>query len=151
MTGSDTKMRRIEGACYCGNIRFAFELPEPEGAIPVRACGCSFCRKHGAVYSSHPAGRLAARYIDAALVEHYRFGTETADFHICRTCGVVPFVTSSIGGEVFAVVNVNSFDGVGAGELAASPTDFDGETVDSRLARRRRNWIPEVTIEAANG
>lgn len=127
-------MRRIEGACHCANIRFTFELPEPDGAIRVRACGCTFCRKHGGVYSSHPAGRLAARITDPALVKRYRFGTETADFHICRQCGVVPFATSTIDGRVYAVVNVNSFDGVGAGELASSPSDFDGETVDSRLA-----------------
>ena len=143
--------RRIEGACHCANMRFTFELPEPDGAIHVRACGCTFCRKHGGVYSSHPAGRLAARIGDAALVKRYRFGTETADFHICRTCGVVPFATSTIDGRAYAVVNVNSFEGVGAGELASSPSDFDGETVDSRLARRRRNWIPDVTIEAARG
>ena len=106
-------------------------------------------RKHGGVYTSHSAGRLAARIKDAALVERYRFGTETADFHICRNCGVVPFVTSNIDGAVFAVVNVNSFEGVDPAELESSPTDFDGETLKSRLARRRRAWIPEVTIEAA--
>jgi hypothetical protein len=49
------------------------------------------------------------------------------------------------------VVNVNSFEGVAAGELSSSPTDFDGETPDDRLARRQRNWIPDVTISAAGG
>ena len=145
------EMRRIEGACHCGNIRFTFELPEPEGAIPVRACGCTFCQKHGGVYTSHPAGALAVRIAGAALVERYRFGTETADFHICRKCGVVPFVTSTIDAATFAVVNVNSFEDVDPGELDSSPTDFDGETVENRLARRRRGWIPDVTIEAAGG
>ena len=140
-------MRRIEGGCYCGNIRYDFQLPEPDGAIPVRACGCSFCQKHGGVYTSHPAGQLAARIEDPDLVERYRFGTETAEFHICRKCGVVPFVISEIDGTLYAVVNVNSFEGTNAFE--SSPSDFDGETVDSRLARRKRNWIPNVTIEAA--
>jgi len=111
----------------------------------VRACGCSFCRKHGGVYTSHPGGKLAARIERASQAERYRFGTETADFHICRACGVVPFVTSEIDGTLYAVVNVNSFEG--DDELDSSPTDFDGETVATRLARRRRNWIPEVTIE----
>ncbi len=144
-------MRLINGACHCGNIRFTFQIPEPESAIPVRACGCTFCHKHGGVYTSHPAGVLAARIADAALVERYRFGTETADFHICRNCGVVPFVTSTIDGAVFAVVNVNSFEGVDPAQLDSSPSDFDGESVESRLSRRRRNWIPNVTITIVNG
>jgi len=150
MTDSDN-MRRIDGACHCGNIRFTFQLPEAEGAIPVRACGCMFCRKHGGVYTSHPVGVLAARIADAALVERYRFGTETADFHICRNCGVVPFVTSMIDGAVFAVVNVNSFEGVDPSQLDSSPSDFAGESVESRLSRRRLNWIPSVTIAMADG
>ena len=143
-------MRQIEGACHCGNIRFTFELPAPQGAIPVRACGCTFCRKHDGVYTSHPDGKLTARIADAALVERYRFGTETADFHICRNCGVVPFVTSTIDGSELAVVNVNSFEGIDPADLDSSPSDFDGEDVDSRLARRRRNWIPRVTITVAD-
>ncbi len=144
-------MRRIEGACHCGAIGFEFELPEPEGAILVRACGCTFCRKHGGVYTSHPAGRLAARIADAALHERYRFGHGTAEFHVCRTCGVVPFVTSEIDGKLYAVVNVNSFEGVAPEELASSPTDFDAENIEDRLARRRRNWIPDVTVTVADG
>ena len=143
-------MRQIEGACHCGNIRFTFELPEPQGAIAVRACGCTFCRKHGGVYTSHPDGALAARIANSELVERYRFGTETADFHICRNCGVVPFVTSTIDGGDFAVVNVNSFEGVDPADLDSSPSDFDAENTDSRLSRRRRNWIPRVTIAVAD-
>jgi len=139
-------MRRIAGGCHCGNIFFDFQLPEPGGAIPVRACGCTFRRKHGGVYTSHPEGRIDVRIKDAALVERYRFGTGTADFHICRMCGVVPFVTSRIDDALYAVVSVNSFEGVEAAQFEQSASDFDGETVENRLARRRRNWIPEVVI-----
>ena len=143
--------RRIEGACHCGNIRFTYQFPEPQGAIPVRACGCAFCRKHGGVYTSHPAGRMAARIADNSRVERYRFGTESAEFHICRKCGVLPFVTSTIEGARYAVVNVNSFEGVDRAELEQSTADFDGESSEARLARRVRTWIPEVTIETAGG
>jgi len=43
----------IRGGCHCGNI--AFELgwePDPD-EIPARACDCSFCVKHGGVWTSH--------------------------------------------------------------------------------------------------
>jgi hypothetical protein len=138
--------RVIEGGCHCGTIRYRFELPDIGGTIPVRACSCSFCLKHGGVYTSHPKGRLDVEVTDASRVEPYQFGTKTAEFHICRTCGVVPMVTSDIAGTTYAVVNVNTFENIAPEELSSSPSDFDGETTDNRLTRRQRNWIGRVTI-----
>ncbi len=83
---------------------------------------------------------------DRALVSRYRFGTETAEFYLCSRCGVVPFVTSAIEGNLYAVVNVNSFEGIDPSRFSRAVTDFDGETTKSRLDRRQRNWIPSVTI-----
>ena len=140
--------RRITGGCHCGTIRFTFVWPEAAGLIPVRACGCTFCRKHGGVYTSHPEGRLAVRISDPDKVARYRFGTKTADFHICQGCGVVPVVTSRIDGLDHAVVNVNCFEDVDPADLDASPSDFEGETTEGRLARRGRNWVHEVTFES---
>ncbi|MFQ5544445.1 MAG: hypothetical protein ACE5FE_00575, partial [Acidiferrobacterales bacterium] len=66
---------------------------------------------------------------------------------ICASCGVVPFVTSKIQGKTYAVVNVNTFEDVNPEDLVSSVTDFDGESIDGRLQRRARNWIPQVTIK----
>ena len=140
-------LRPIDGSCHCGNIRFTFFWPGPAAAIPVRTCSCSFCLKHGGVYTSHPKGRLEVRISEPSRVTRYRFGTQTAEFHICQGCGVVPLVTSTIEGTVYAVVNVNSFEGVDPSELDRSVTDFGGETPDSRLTRRQRNWIANVKFE----
>ena len=138
--------RHITGGCHCGTIRFTFVWPHAEGPIPVRACGCAFCRKHGGVYTSHPASRISIRIADPGLVKRYRFGTKTADFHVCRDCGVVPVITSRIAGRDYAVVNVNSFEGVDPDELDRSPADFEGETTEGRLARRQRTWIGQVEL-----
>jgi hypothetical protein len=56
----------------------------------------------------------------------------------------VPVVTSSIDGRLYAVVSVNAFEGVEASLLRREPASFDGEGEDSRLARRKRNWIADV-------
>jgi hypothetical protein len=42
------------------------------------------------------------------------------------------------------VVSVNAFDGVDPSLLRRESRDFEGEGTDDRLARRKRNWIPEV-------
>ncbi|MFB9159454.1 GFA family protein [Chromobacterium violaceum] len=133
----------ILGACHCGNI--SFELDWPDGdAIPARRCGCGFCRKHGGVWTASPGGRLAVTLRDRRRVSHYRFGTGTADFHICSDCGVAPLVTSEIGGRLHAVVSVNAFETPDLPLGDAVDVSFDGESEAERLARRARNWIPDV-------
>jgi hypothetical protein len=134
----------ISGSCHCGNI--AFELlwePDPV-AIPARACTCSFCTKHGGVWTSCPTGRLAVAIADETRVSRYAFGTKTAMFHVCTHCGVVPVVTSDIDGKTYAVVSVNAFQDVDRALLKHASATFDAEDEQSRLARRKRNWIPDV-------
>jgi len=77
-------------------------------------------------------------------VSKYAFGTETAQFHICSQCGVVPVVTSRIEGRLYAVVNVNAFEGVEPSILRRTSTTFERESEEARLARRKRNWIADV-------
>jgi hypothetical protein len=134
----------ITGRCHCGNISFTLSW-EPEPAeIPARACSCSFCTKHGGVWTSCPTGSLKVTVEEPSLVSHYAFGTKTAQFHICSRCGTVPVVTSEIDGSRYAVVNVNTFEGVAPSLLRRASAAFEGETEAARLARRKRNWIANV-------
>jgi hypothetical protein len=134
----------IHGKCHCGNISFSLTWEPDPAEIPARACGCSFCVKHGGVWTSNPGGALQVALADPSLVSRYAFGTRTAEFHTCTRCGVVPVVTSRIDGRLYAVVSVNAFEGVDPARLRRSPASFDGEGTDSRLARRKRNWIANV-------
>lgn len=136
----------ITGRCHCGRLSYEVVLPFGEDTIPVRRCSCSFCRRHGAVYTSHPEGTLNAVIRGNAVDAAYSFATGTAKFHVCPTCGVVPFVTSEIDGALCAVVNVNTFERIDPAAFVESTGDFDGEDVVSRLARRRRTWIPFVKL-----
>lgn len=134
----------ISGKCHCGNISFALTWqPEPT-EIPARACTCSFCTKHGGVWTSCPTGLLKVAVHEPSLVSKYAFGTKTAQFHICSRCGIVPVVTSRIDGRFYAVVSVNAFEGVEPSLLRHAPVAFDSETEEVRLARRKRNWIADV-------
>lgn len=134
----------VNGSCHCGNISFALDWQPDPVEIPARACGCSFCVKHGGVWTSYPTGRLMVRVRDVAKVSRYGFGTKTAEFHVCMSCGVVPVVSSAIEGRLYAVVSVNAFDDIEMSRLKRTPASFDGESEGDRLARRRRNWIGQV-------
>ena len=136
----------IHGKCHCGNISFSLSwVPDP-AEILARACDCTFCKKHGGVWTSNPGGTLEVRIEDAALVSKYAFGTETAEFQTCARCGVVPVVTSRIDGRLYAVVNVNTFENVDAAMIRRAPASFDAEEEASRLERRKRNWIGDVRV-----
>jgi hypothetical protein len=138
----------ICGACHCGNISFQLDWqPEPK-EIPARACSCTFCTKHGGVWTSCPAGSLAVRIKDSTRVSAYAFGTKTAEFHVCANCGIVPVVTSAVDGRLYAVVSVNAFENVDPALLQRAPASFDGEGQGDRLARRQRNWTGRVEFHA---
>jgi hypothetical protein len=140
----------IHGKCHCGNISFVLTWEPDPVEIPARACTCTFCAKHGGVWTSNPRGALKVMVKDPALVSKYEFGTKTAEFQICARCGVVPVVTSRIDGHLYAVVSVNAFEGVESSLLRRAPASFDGEGEDSRLARRKRSWIASVEFETGS-
>ena len=134
----------IRGRCHCGNISFSLTWePEPT-EIPARACTCSFCTKHGGVWTSNPSGALEVVVKQSSPVSNYVFGSRTAAFHTCARCGIVPVVTSRIDERVYAVVSVNAFEGVNQSLLRRASANFDDEGKENRLARRKRNWIANV-------
>jgi hypothetical protein len=138
-----------QGKCHCGNIRYLFQAAFSIQDMPVRGCGCSYCVKSGARYTSDPEGSLSVTIRDQDQVTCYQFGHRTADFHLCRICGGGPFVTSQIDGRTFAVLNANTLDEAKLIKPEDTPaSDFDGEEVMGRLDRRKQRWIPDVSFHA---
>ena len=137
----------IRGRCHCGNIAFALDWPGAPTEVVARACSCTFCVKHGGVWTSNPSAKLSIAFQQADAVSKYSFGTKTAIFHVCKCCGTVPVVTSEIDNRLYAVVNVNTFEGFDLARLRRQGADFGGEDHRSRLLRRQRNWIADVCIE----
>jgi hypothetical protein len=130
-------MSVYNGACHCGAITARFETGVAPDTLEVRADQCSFCRRHGAKTVSDPMGVLVLGLREDA-VERYRFGTRTSDFLVCRRCGA--YVAAIIEG--FGVLNVVGADIPAFSGRVARPVDYDAETPDQRLARRRARWTP---------
>lgn len=136
----------ISGQCQCGNLSFILEwLAEPT-EIPARACGCSFCTTHRGVWTSSPSAKLKVHIKNPELVDRHTFATGTAEFHICRQCADVPLVTSLIDGRLFAVVNVHALQAVSPGLFKHSHANFEGESLDAKIERRRLAWIADVSM-----
>ena len=143
-----TQTTIYSGSCHCGNLEIRFETALPLDALPVRACACSFCTRHGTRCTSDPAGRVEIRVHDPERLERYRFGLATTDYLVCRTCGVyVAAVLDDKAGAV-AIVNINGLTEANHGWKAAKTVTYDGETEPERRARRLGTWTPAVEIVA---
>jgi len=83
-------------------------------------------------------------------LSRYQFGLKTAEFFICKHCGVyLAAVLTTEEGTSNATVNVNALD---AGQrFTQLPMDVndEGEDARKRIARRKENWTPAV-IQIAN-
>ena len=136
----------ITGGCHCKNMRFTLLWEPTPIEIAGRACTCSFCVKHGGVWTSHPPGVLKIHIEDPEALDKYRFGTQTADFYVCSRCGCVPVVCCNVDARVLAVVNTNTFDADYRRMVRSAPITHGEEDESARLARRVRNWIGQVEV-----
>ncbi|HEX4302574.1 MAG TPA: hypothetical protein VHZ78_07260 [Rhizomicrobium sp.] len=132
----------FEGRCHCGNISYVFAASAGLDALGLRACQCSFCRAHGARTTSDPSGTIAIRVADRGRLQLYRFGLGTADFLICRECGVFIGAMMEDAGRRYFTVNASSFRPVPPPGAFESPHDFGAEDAAGRIARRKAKWTP---------
>jgi hypothetical protein len=135
----------IHGRCHCGNLSYALGWPSAS-APTLRACGCDYCSRHGALWTSHPAAAVTLTILVPELVLPYRFGTASADFLVCRRCGILTLTRCALDDGQRTVVNANTFEDWPLLECPRIATDFDGEDRQQRLARRQRNWSPLTVI-----
>jgi hypothetical protein len=137
------------GGCHCQNITVQLKLSKPPAEMPLRSCSCTFCRSHGTRTVSDRNGAAEIAASDWTLVERYRFGSRTADYLLCRRCGVYVGAVCETRSGQRAVLNVNCLDDRAAFTQAPAAPDYDGEAAEERLARRANNWMP-VTVAASS-
>ena len=129
--------KTYQGSCHCGAVRYEADLDLSQGA---GRCNCRICmktRQWGSMTKPEAVRLLSgeeqlADYVVGGGIGHHRF---------CKNCGVRVFATGHlelICGD-FAVVFVNTLDGLADKDFAAIPIKYaDGA---------RDNWwnAPSVT------
>lgn len=136
---------KLTGGCHCGALAVELDSALPFEQLQVRACQCTFCRAHGALSVSDPAGLLTFRAKEATRLVRYRFGLQLADFLLCARCGTYVGAYMEDGGRGYGVLNVCV---LADRDRFGTPTlmRYDGETPASRLQRRRERWTPARLI-----
>jgi hypothetical protein len=137
-------MNRLEGTCHCTNVAIVLETEQDPRSLPLRACDCSFCRRHGARTTADPAGRARIGIQDRSLLSLYQFGLRTAQMVVCARCGMYCAGVLREGDRAWAVQNANLFLDP-AFDRPPQPVSYEGETAEQRIARRKRLWTPLVS------
>ena len=114
--------------------------------LPLRACDCSFCRRHGARTTSDPKGKARVGIRDRSLLSAYTFGLKTAEMIVCARCGMYCAGVLRDGDRAWAVLNANLFLHP-AFDRPAQSVSYESETAEQRVARRKQMWTPVELLE----
>ncbi len=134
------------GGCHCGNISIVFESALDPAQIEVRDCQCSFCRKHGTSAATDPGGMLTIKVADQTRLSRYTFEYGTAEYFICRECGVYVGASTLDERDRRAIVIVDVLDDRELFSQDPIAVSYDTEDRNQRLKRRSERWMP-VSIE----
>jgi hypothetical protein len=134
--------QEFKGSCHCGALGFSFGTALPVARWSVRACQCGFCRAHGALTTSDPDGSLAFHTDSAPALQRYRFGLKTADFLLCRHCGVYLGAQIETARGAFGIVNVRAIVSTSIALPDPAVADYGAEDAAARISRREKRWTP---------
>lgn len=137
--------RIYEGGCHCRALRYQLKTRREPLDWSIRACQCRFCRMHDALSSSDPEGCLKFR-ADAGTLQRYRFALQTADFLLCRVCGVYVGAVIETPSAAFGIINTHTLDDTFSDLAAVEPISYDNEDQGGRVNRRAERWTPVATL-----
>ncbi len=139
-------MKSYRGSCHCSAIGFEYRTSLPPAEWSIRACQCAFCRAHDALSASDPSGELRFVAEKPDRLQRYRFALRTADFLLCRECGVYIGATIQIGDSRRGIINTHALIDTPADLAATEPMSYDGEDVGERVGRRDERWTPVSAV-----
>jgi len=135
-------MAEYAGSCHCGAIGYRYVSDQAPSNWAIRACQCGFCRAHDALSASDPAATIDFVASESALLQRYRFGLKTADFLLCRRCGVYIGALIETSRGRFGIINTHALTEPPADLAEPLPMHYDNEVVAGRVTRREEKWSP---------
>lgn len=127
------------GSCHCGKLKASFETQKSPQQLGVRTCQCEFCRRHGAVNISDPEGEVVIDAAEADVIR-YRFALRTADFIICKYCGVYIAAVVGEGASIRSTINVVGLRVKEFLDIEEAPMQYGAEDAAARVERRHQKW-----------
>jgi len=107
----------MKGTCHCGAVVFEVELDN--GIDDLRRCGCSICKRKGAIMASVPLAQLRVVSGEEQLTL-YQWNTKTARHYFCSRCGIYTHHQRRSNPKEYGF-NVACLEGVNPFELGEIP------------------------------
>ena len=101
---------------------------------------------HDALSTSDPSGSLEFTTAEPTVLARYRFALRTADFLLCRECGVYIGAVITTDAGMFGIVNTHALTEQPATMAGVAPATYDGENTDGRVSRREERWTPVAAV-----
>ena len=135
-------MPEYVGSCHCGAIGYRYRTPRDPSLWTVRACQCGFCRAHRVLSTSDPESSIEFQTVRPESLNRYRFGERTADFLICRECGVYIGALIETARGSFGIINLNALRPLPSSLPEPVPMEYGAESREQRIERRELRWAP---------
>lgn len=139
-------MNTYAGRCFCGAIGYDYSTPTAPPDWSIRACQCAFCRAHDALSTSDTKGDLRFFANLPENLQRYRFAMRTADFLLCRECGVYIGAVIETERGRYGIINTHSLAETPADIAAVEPISYDKEDKTGRVSRREDRWTPVSAV-----
>ena len=97
---------------------------------------------HDALSTSDPLGQLAFEHNEPEQLQRYRFALRTADFLLCRRCGVYIGAIIEVNGQFFGIINTRALTEMPSNVAAVGAISYEDEDIDGRVSRREQRWTP---------
>lgn len=122
-------MKRYEGGCHCGAVRFGVVVDK----LKADDCNCSICKKKGFLHLIVPREQFTLLQ-GADVLTTYKFNTGVAQHKFCRVCGIHSFYHPRSHPDCIDV-NIRCLDGdaVSDFEIVA----FDGMNWEENIHKLR--------------
>ncbi len=139
-------MTSYAGQCFCGSIGYEYQTAIAPPDWSIRACQCAFCRAHDGLSTSDPAGTLLFTAANPDNLQRFRFAMRTADFLLCRECGVYIGAVIETDSGCFGIINTHSLATVPADIAEVAPISYGSEDKHGRVSRRETRWTPVTGV-----
>ena len=139
-------MTSYAGQCFCGSIGYEYQTAIAPPDWSIRACQCAFCRAHDALSTSDSAGTLLFTAANPDNLQRYRFAMRTADFLLCRECGVYIGAVIETDSGRYGIINTHSLASIPADIADVAPITYDSEDKQGRVGRRETRWTPVAGV-----
>jgi len=97
---------------------------------------------HDALSTSDPLGNLQFDCEEPDALQRYRFALRTADFLLCRNCGVYIGAIIETRDGCYGIINTHALRDAPVDIAGVEAISYDNENAAGRVNRREERWTP---------